>query len=185
MKCLNRIETSGLAANQYVTSTYFCHLFIEEMADLHQLSFILTADHDKAEQCFVAALEDCVKTNHVFREWACSWAKRNIIQNAILMLQPRPGRESSTPTGQSQNWRTESLGDFEVYRVLALEDFERFVFVMSVLEHYSEHECALLLGCSQRQVLEARSRALVRLPDFSFFLLSHENSFDDLQETNR
>jgi DNA-directed RNA polymerase specialized sigma24 family protein len=47
--------------------------------------------------------------------------------------------------------------------VLGLEDFERFVFVMSVLEHYSEHDCALLLGCSAREVREARGRALEEL----------------------
>ncbi len=47
--------------------------------------------------------------------------------------------------------------------VLDLEDFERFVFVMSVLEHYSEHDCRLLLGCSAREVREARSRALAEL----------------------
>ena len=47
---------------------------------------------------------------------------------------------------------------FELAAVLALEDFERFVFVMSVLERYSEHDCALLLGCTRRQVNEARER---------------------------
>lgn len=32
--------------------------------------------------------------------------------------------------------------------VSTLDDFERFVFVMTVLEGYSEHEHALLLNCS-------------------------------------
>ena len=41
-----------------------------------------------------------------------------------------------------------------------LEDYERFVFVMSVLEHYSEHDCALLLGSSVAEVREAHTRAL-------------------------
>jgi DNA-directed RNA polymerase specialized sigma24 family protein len=49
--------------------------------------------------------------------------------------------------------------------VLRLADFERFVFVMSVLEHYSEHDCALLLGCSDREIREGRSRALKELAD--------------------
>jgi hypothetical protein len=34
---------------------------------------------------------------------------------------------------------------------------------MSVLEHYSEHECSILLGCSLRNMLAARSRALQQL----------------------
>ena len=41
--------------------------------------------------------------------------------------------------------------------------FERFVFVMSVLEHYSEHECALLLACSPREVRAAQGRAFSKL----------------------
>jgi hypothetical protein len=34
-------------------------------------------------------------------------------------------------------------GHFEMDTVLRLAEFERFVFVMSVLEHYSEHDCSL------------------------------------------
>jgi hypothetical protein len=33
-------------------------------------------------------------------------------------------------------------GYFEMDTVLRLAEFERFVFVMSVLEHYSEHDCS-------------------------------------------
>ena len=51
--------------------------------------------------------------------------------------------------------------------VLGLGDFERFVFVISVLEHYSEHECALLLSCSSKEIREARARALKELTDLS------------------
>jgi hypothetical protein len=36
-----------------------------------------------------------------------------------------------------------------------------------VLEHYSEHECALLLGCSSKEIREARARALKELTDLS------------------
>jgi DNA-directed RNA polymerase specialized sigma24 family protein len=50
---------------------------------------------------------------------------------------------------------------------LSLEDFERFVFIMSVLEHYSDHDCALLLDCSVREILESRARALRELMESS------------------
>ncbi|MGA8271714.1 MAG: hypothetical protein WB919_09170, partial [Candidatus Sulfotelmatobacter sp.] len=53
-----------------------------------------------------------------------------------------------------------SAKHFDADAVLALEDFERFVFVMSVLEHYSQHDCALLLGRSISEVRGARVRAL-------------------------
>ena len=48
----------------------------------------------------------------------------------------------------------------EVSAVLGLEPFERIVYVMTVLEHYSDHECSLLLACARRDVLPARTRAL-------------------------
>ena len=37
-------------------------------------------------------------------------------------------------------------------------EFERFVFIICVLERYSIHDCALLLGKSPREVNEARHR---------------------------
>ena len=46
-----------------------------------------------------------------------------------------------------------------------LQNFDQFVFVMSVLEHHSEHDCALLLGCSARGIREGRTRALKELAD--------------------
>jgi DNA-directed RNA polymerase specialized sigma24 family protein len=44
--------------------------------------------------------------------------------------------------------------------ILALPDFERFVYVLSVLECCSDQECATLLGVSPQQIEETRLRAL-------------------------
>jgi len=49
--------------------------------------------------------------------------------------------------------------------ILGLEDFERIVFVMSVLEKYSDQDCSVLLGCSRQEVREARIRALQHLSE--------------------
>ena len=54
-------------------------------------------------------------------------------------------------------------GHFEIDAVLRLADFDRFVFVIFVLEHHSEHDCALLVGCSARDIREGRTRALKEL----------------------
>jgi hypothetical protein len=51
----------------------------------------------------------------------------------------------------------------EVSAVLGLEPFERLVYVMTALEHYSDHECSLQLGCARRDVLPARIRALEQI----------------------
>lgn len=119
----------------------------------------------KDDQPALAGLEDSLKENHIFKEWARSWAKRAIIQNAIRELKPRPLATSFslTPLPYVVPWPGDQGRHFEVDAVLALEDFERFVFVMSVLERYSEHECSLLLGCSQREIREARVRTIARL----------------------
>ena len=174
MNFLNSNQVATNEVTQYATSKDFCDVFIEDMADLYQVSFLLTADHDKAEQCFVAGVEDCVKTYRVFcvktyrvfREWARSWAKRTIVRKAIRTLQPHPNHAVSSapstvfPKSEPPTVRDEHL---ELNRVLALEQFERFVFVMCVLEHYSEQDSALLLGCSRQDIRRGRVRALGQL----------------------
>jgi DNA-directed RNA polymerase specialized sigma24 family protein len=152
--------------NPYATREDFIKVFHEDMNGLYQLSFLLTGHHEKAERCLVAGIEDCVKENRVFREWARSWAKRIIVANAIRELKPRPSLPSAPPSAtvsshseQSSSYR----GHFDLEAVFKLGDFERFVFVMSVLENYSHHECALFLGCSVLEIRQARLHALEEL----------------------
>jgi DNA-directed RNA polymerase specialized sigma24 family protein len=148
----------------YATSEDFRRLFADNLDSLYQLAFLLTRDHDTAEQCFVTGVEDSVHGNNVFKEWAHSWAKRTIVQLAIRVLQPKPFDPDSVED-------TPAHGDLKgvpdrhdvIGRLLSLGDFDRFVFVMSMLERYSEHECALLLGCTPPDVREARTRALQQI----------------------
>jgi DNA-directed RNA polymerase specialized sigma24 family protein len=156
-------------ADMYASHDDFRTIFKEGLKELYQLSFLLTSDPTKAERCLVSGLEDCVSGNPVFREWARSWAKRTIVQNAIRELKPRPS-QSNSPLSRAMfsnldEHSRDPGGHFEIDAVLRLADFHRFVFVMSVLEHYSEHECALLLGCSARDIREGRARALMELAD--------------------
>ena len=51
----------------------------------------------------------------------------------------------------------------EIAGIIELPAFERFAFVMSVLEHISDQECSLLLDCSRGEVSAARSRALQQM----------------------
>jgi hypothetical protein len=158
---------SAMRRNGYATCQDFLRVFDEDMRGLYQLSFLLTGDPEKGERCFVTGMEDCAKENRVFREWARVWAKRVIMQNAIRELQPRPSHSGSfaqNPTACSH--KNGPIGHFDVDAVLGLADFERFVFVMCVLERYREHECALLLGCSASEVCEARTQAIQELAMF-------------------
>lgn len=163
--------------NEYASVEDFCSVFAEGRNELYGLSFQLTCDQDKAAQCFVAGREDCMKATRVFKEWARSWAKRTVIQKAIRELKPRPRIASSssfTVPIYIGKWAGDVDTRLELDAVLALDVFERFVFVMSVLEGYSEHECSLLLGCTRRHVEEARTRACAQLSSAHRTLLSNE-----------
>jgi DNA-directed RNA polymerase specialized sigma24 family protein len=193
------IHVRGPKADRYASCEDFPRIFSEESNGLYQLSFLLTGDPEKAERCFVSGFEDCATGNAVFHEWAHSWAKRTIIQNAIEESKPRP-RHSNSPLSATipdiDQPSSGPDGHFEIDAVLGLEDFERFVFVISVLEHYSEHDCTLLLGCSVQQFREARTRALRRIANSGGtalareFLVGGESDragvvVEDAHETNR
>jgi hypothetical protein len=149
----------------YASCDDFRQVFDEGMNSLYQLGFLLTADHEKAEQCFASGLDDVVKGNPVFKEWARSWARRAVILSAVKIINPRPadrngrGRSSSDPV--DSNGKVLSAGhQAEIAAVLELEPFKRFVYVITVLERYSDQECSVLLGCTRRDVPAARTRAL-------------------------
>jgi DNA-directed RNA polymerase specialized sigma24 family protein len=61
--------------------------------------------------------------------------------------------------------RCESSSDHDasLKSVQALSPFVRFVFAMSVLERYSDRDCALLLDCSCADVVAARIRAFQQI----------------------
>lgn len=159
-------NTTTLAEHAlYATKSDFCKIFTEDMKDLYLLSLLLTADPAKAEQCFVSGLDDCADGNQVFKEWAHSWARRAIIKNAIRLIAPDVANFSPERNGVrrdrnafSDQPRPEFKADMAA--LLELDAFERFAFVVSVLEGYSDRECALLLGCTRDTLIEARSRAL-------------------------
>ena len=151
----------------YATGADFCRIFADDMNNLYLLSLVLTADPEKAEQCFVSGLDECTAGNQVFGEWARSWARRVVIKNAIRTILPQPERPArlSSAAQKSQVPNHDRLHPVppEISGLFELPDFERFVFVMSVLEGYSDQDCALLLGSTRETVLAARLQALGRI----------------------
>jgi DNA-directed RNA polymerase specialized sigma24 family protein len=158
------------AEARYASCEDFRRIFEEDLQGLYRLSFLLTGDPQKAERCFVAGLEDCVKESRVFTEWARTWAKRVIVKNAIRELHPQSSHSNCSarvPIMFFPNRQLSSPSElFDTDAVSELADFERFVFVLCVLEHYREHECALLLGCSDSEVREARTQAIEQFANF-------------------
>jgi DNA-directed RNA polymerase specialized sigma24 family protein len=150
-------------STEYASCKDFQRIFNEDMVGLHRLAFLLTADHAKAEQCFVAGLEDSIHGNPVFRQWARAWSKRAIIQSAIKAVVPAPTRRSALPGTAGAQWQNGHDVESIAAVVAAWEPFERFVFVMAVLEGYGMRECAALLACPVQDVIAAKSLAMQRL----------------------
>ena len=150
----------------YAHHADFCDVFGKDTKPLYLLAFLLTANHKESEQCFVSTVEDVFKEPAVFKEWARSWVKRKLIENAIGIVSPASARN-----GQKRDlWcaaKRETQGEWEIDTVTQLAAFERFVFVMTILERYSNWDCALLLGCGMDKVVQARMTALRRLADLA------------------
>jgi DNA-directed RNA polymerase specialized sigma24 family protein len=159
------------SSTAYASTDDFCRIFNEDRGELYLLSFLLTGNREKAEQCFISGLEDSVKGNSVFKEWARSWARRAIIQCAVRVIKPTP-MQVGAPSISNVGGNTWPVEQEEIAAVLELPPLERFVFVISVLEHYSDHDCSILLGCSRPDVIAARSRALQQIGMHSALTLS-------------
>lgn len=151
-------ERSAATQRDYATRADFCRIFDDEMKSLYRLALLLTADHVKAEQCFVASIGDAVEGNSVFKQWAHQWARRVIIKNAIRIISPASAQAGSEPNAWDEE-DGESNGGRPLRAITQLAPLERFVFVMTVLERQSERECAVLVGCTVEVVREARARA--------------------------
>jgi len=154
-----RTKVSDIHAN-YASHSDFCEVFERDVKSLYLLAFMLTANHQAAEQCFAATMEDTSQAQPVFKGWVRSWVVRSMIKNAINIVSPaalRNGREV-------QSWGVGKDEPVEINAVARLAPLDRFVFVMSVLERYSIRDCALLLDCTATKVARSRTRALRRLP---------------------
>jgi len=158
----NGKKSVGIA---YATAADFRQIFTEDINSLYLVSLLLTGNQEKAEECFVTGIGESTKANYVFKEWARSWARRTIIQSAIRLIGPRERSSNAIPNIDVPRGmdKVPLVLHAEVRAILGLAPFERFVFVMSVLEHYSDHECSILLGCPQRDIATARARAMRQL----------------------
>jgi len=164
-------------SNEYAASSDFCRIYVEQMGSLYLLSLLLTSNPQMAERCFLSAFDECVSNNSVFKGRAHLWARRSIIFHSIRLLCPRPNDEnesnqtSSSPLNEKAPGKipgkipAEMLAYPHFARIVGLNSFERFVFIMSALEKYSDQECSLLLSCFRRDVINARTSAIRHLAD--------------------
>ena len=158
-------------SNDYATSSDFCHIYVEQMNSLYLLSLLLTADPQKAEQCFLSGFDESASNKSVFNEKAHLWARRSIIVSAIRLLCPQPNNENESNEARLSPLNGKVRGkvpaELQAYpnfaRIVKLNSFERFIFIMSILEKYSDQQCSLPLGCCRRDVINARTAAIRHL----------------------
>jgi DNA-directed RNA polymerase specialized sigma24 family protein len=148
--------------SDFAKTADFGEVFERDMKPLYLLAFLLTANHQQAEQCFASTVEEAFKENGVFKACAASWLKRCLIKKAIQVV-----FSCSTESNEERSlWHNDPeqarLGDL-VNALTGLKASERFVYVMSVLERYSTKDCSLLLNYRMETVIHLRVRAACKL----------------------
>jgi hypothetical protein len=149
-------------AASYAPGTDSWNALDDEMHNLYLLSLLLTADPHKAQQCFLGGIGECESDIDVFMSWAQARARRTIVERAIWVVSPTPEHAydfSFDHLKLSAAKMKTNIFD----AIVGLNAFERFVYIMSVVEKQSDEDCSTLLGCSQKAVMIARSVALVQL----------------------
>jgi hypothetical protein len=157
----------------YATHDDFCSVLERDMKSLYLLAFLLTGNHKESEQCFGSTVENTFREQAVFKEWVLPWVKRGLIKNAIEIVSPgSPRNDAKRDLWSAGQYAIQ--GQYGIDSVTKLATFERFVFVMSILERYSNWDCSMLLGCSINKVAQARMSALGRLPELVALLPRRE-----------
>jgi hypothetical protein len=156
---------AGEGTDGYSVQDDFCKVFNDHIEHLYTLAFLLTADHSKAEQCVVGALEECLEGAAIFKDWLLSWSKRAIIKNAIHIVSPsaseaRVDSVNGTIGALIQQPDRYPVGQVIARAITALHPFDRFVYVLSLLKRYSDRDCSLLLDSSVAEIVRARERSL-------------------------
>ena len=155
---------TGNERREYARKEEFVGVFECERVGLQRLALLLTANSETAKRCLSRAFRECIASTLVSKEWVVSWTRRMVIRNAINLVIGPGGRSFVTTNDEvddgfvafSPDDTLDSIAASET--VLDLPEFERFVLVICVLERYSIHDCALLLGRSPRDISEARQR---------------------------
>jgi DNA-directed RNA polymerase specialized sigma24 family protein len=135
-----------------------------ERPGLQRLALLLTANSQAANRCLISAVRECIATSSVSKEWVLSWTRRVVIRIAINLVMGSGGQSFVNTNDDADDGLVAFFPDDSLdaiagsESILDLPEFERFVFVICVLERYSIHDCALLLGKSPRDIVEARQR---------------------------
>lgn len=136
----------------------FADVWLDDITNLYLLSFLLTADKVLAEQCFSDAMMDYVGGSSGFADWANGPGKVAVIRRAYQTIRPVPKRVHSWSFAPGARPLI-SAAHQPFSTITSLGAFERFVFVLSVLEGAADDVCAALLACELADIAESRDLA--------------------------
>lgn len=132
--------------------------WFDHLTDLYLLSFLLTADKVLAEQCFSDAMEDCAASFGALSDWASGPGKIAVIRRAVQAIRPVPKRVRSWSCVFGTKPLLSAMHQ-PFSTITSLGAFERFVFVLSVLEGHADAVCAALLERELADIVESRDLA--------------------------
>jgi hypothetical protein len=153
---------------EYPGATDYAEIFIDQMNCLYLLAFLVTADMQVAERCFSKALDEYVENTCGFMEWAKQYGRRAVLRHAVRIIRPAPKQAYSWAL--HRNARPLVPAAHQPFAAItSLSAFERFVFVISVIEGLPEEECAALLNCRVEDVAIGRdmAREIIAAEDIS------------------
>jgi hypothetical protein len=135
-----------------------CNTFDIYMDSLYELAFALGAGEARAEEIYTAALEECLRDETTTGNVDLRLRARDaIIQTAVRIIVP----SLSVPdNARFRNMDLPSPADRVRAAISGLRDFDRFVFVMTILEGIPDERCTEVLRRSHFSVAQARARAL-------------------------
>ena len=156
---------------EYATADDIQKHFVAAMNDLFCLAFLLTANADRAEDCLIRSIRECLGRRCILKEKLPAWVRDTVVRNGIRIVKDIEGLSFGVTPGDSIPLVPESSQPFigttdYSAGILELSNFERLVYVICNLEHRASRQCALLLGRSHEEVHEARNRALAHIAEF-------------------
>ena len=160
------------------TSRDYANVLIGYMNSLYLLSFLVTGNMQAAEGCFGKALDEYVEARSGFVEWAQQHGRRAVLRHAVQTVTPVP-RAAYSWSFDGTERSLVSAAHQPFAAITSLNPFERFVFVMSVIEGMCEEECAALLNCRVQDVAIGRelAHAIIAVEDLSCELSSERDLF--------
>lgn len=184
-RTIERNVNEAVATDGWETADAFILLFAAEAEGLYLLALLLTADAQKAAQCIEMARKHCMSGHSVCKGWARTWARHVVVKHSIRLLANRYGNLADM-LADARNTPVDPVlldlwdKEFAEYMgVLAFRNLDRLVFVLCVLEEYSTHECALLLGKSPHEIIEAQHRAIEKTVGFGRDFTRRETTRQD------